>query len=146
MALETTKIEGWLYSVLSGDSGSGGLSSLVNGRIYPYLAPQKPDLPYPIVIYEFRSGRDVQGLGTQRTLLVARYRVRVISKGGPTDRERQAADRIDFLVGHALNQTFDGYVFNAYRANPVTYDEMDSQTQQRYRHLGGDYVVETYPA
>jgi hypothetical protein len=87
VAVENTKVERLIYTLLTSDAGAGGINTLLNGRIYAYTAPQKAT--YPVCIYEFRSGSDVQGIGTNRTLARVRYAVRVISKGAPGTGKRR---------------------------------------------------------
>jgi hypothetical protein len=143
VGIETTRVEQLIYTLLSGDAGAGGINTLLNGRIYAYTAPQKAT--YPICIYEFRSGLDVQGIGTVRMLARVRYAVRIISKGAPGDREAAAADRLDDLLGHVLNQVLDGYVFNSWREGPIALSEVEPITSQLYRHMGGIFILEASP-
>jgi hypothetical protein len=143
VAVENTKVERLIYTLLTSDAGAGGINTLLNGRIYAYTAPQKAT--YPVCIYEFRSGSDVQGIGTNRTLARVRYAVRVISKGAPGDREVEAADRIDEVLGHVLNQVLDGYAFNSWRESQITLAEVEPITTQLYRHMGGIFIFEASP-
>lgn len=143
MAIENTKVEKLIYTLLSGDTGPSGINTLLNGRIFAYTASQ--NATYPVCVYEFRSGLDVQGTGTNRTLARVRYAVRVISKGVPGDRERAAADRIDEVLGHVLNQVLDGYAFNSWRESQIGLAEIEPTTSQLYRHMGGIFIFEASP-
>jgi hypothetical protein len=66
VASEVSRIESWIYSLLIGDTGAGGVATLVNNRVYPYQATQKA--AYPLVLYSLQAGSDVQGLGTNRVM------------------------------------------------------------------------------
>lgn len=149
MASEVSRIEKWLYSKLSGDTGAGGVNTLVNGRIYAYLATQ--GAAYPLVLYSLQSDRDVQGVGTNRVKTNALYLIKVISKGAPTTAAHSAIDRIDELIGKAVRETSDGYVFTGRREESISYLETDETSQagsagSQFRHVGGLFRIEAYPA
>lgn len=153
MASEVSRIESWIYARLTADTGGSGLNTLVNGRIFPYIAPQKADLAYPIVVYNFQAGRDVQGVGIHRVMTRPLYLIKVISKGMATEAinitARSAADRVDELIGKAVSLVHNGYVFTGRREQAVSYLETDDRsqtaTQIQYRHVGGLYRIEAYP-
>lgn len=146
MASEISRIESWIYSRLSSDTGVDRLNTLVNGRIYPYLIPQGVVAAngYPSVIYSLQAGRDVQGLGTNRLMTRPLYLVKVISRGAPNTAAKSAADRIDALLTVA-SSVKDGYVFSGRREQSISYLETDNQTSTAYRHIGGLFRIECYP-
>ncbi len=72
--IESFRAEQWLYSLLAGDTGPGGVSTLVGGRIYAYLAPS--GAAFPLVVYSRQAGHDVMGLGTTRIMASARIPAR----------------------------------------------------------------------
>lgn len=153
MASEISRVESWIYSKLVADVGPGGLNTLVGGRIFAYLAPQAINgvpIAYPLVIYNLQSSRDVQGLGTDRVMTRPLYLIKVISKGPPTDTARGAADRIDEVIGKAVANLKDGYVFSGRREQSISYLEAETAsgaaTTDHFRHVGGLYRIESYPA
>lgn len=140
MPSEVARIESWISSTLRNDSA---LNTAVGGRIFSYLAPQ--GATYPFVVYSFHAGRDVQGLGTSRIITRPLYLIKVITKGSSTDNSRTAADRIDELIGKAVSQVKDGYVFSARRVESISFQEEGETADVQYRHVGGLFRIEAHP-
>lgn len=135
---EVPRAEKWLYGKLSGDAT---LSTAVGGRIYGYLAPQ--GTAYPLVLFNLQGSRDVQGPGTNRTQTELLYQVKVISKGPHDASARTALDRIDILIGQAVHDRCDGYLFSARREQTISYHEPNGDI--RFQHTGGLYRIYCYP-
>ena len=132
--LETTRIERWLYDVLSRDPV---LSSAVSGRVYAYLAP--PEAETPFVVFAFQSGTDTAGIGMARLFVSALYQVKVVGTGWSWTPLQPIADRIDDLLHASSGTTLDGYVLGCMREQPVSYVEVSDG--KVYRHLGGLYRI-----
>ena len=132
--LETTRIEQWLYEVLSGDSA---LAAAVGGRIYAYLAP--PEAGTPFVVFAYQSGADTVAIGMSRVLTAALYQVKVVGTGWSSAPLQPIADRIDAVLQAASGSVVDGQILGCTREQPISYVEATDGVV--YRHLGGLYRI-----
>lgn len=133
--IETTLVESWLYSRLSGDAT---LVSKVGTRIYAYVAPATADTPF--VVFTAQSpGFDVMGVGTARVMLNCLYQVKVVVQDGSFNGAKDAADRIDALLHGATGTPAGGQVLGCVREGPLAYAEVSDGIE--YRHLGGLYRI-----
>jgi hypothetical protein len=135
---EISRTEKWIFGKLSGDSA---LNTAVGGRIFGYIAPQGTG--YPLVLFNLQAGRDIQGPGTSRIQSELLYQVKVISKGPADANTRTALDRIDELIGKAVHNLSDGFLFSARREQPINYHETNGDI--RFQHTGGLYRIYCYP-
>lgn len=142
MSNEVVRIDSWISSRLLGDNGVGGVATLLNNRVYAYIAPQ--GAAYSLVIFSHQAGRDVQGLGTNRVITRPLYLVKVISQGAPNAAAKSAADRIDERLTVAASVK-DGYVFSGRREQSISFVEVDDATKTQYWHVGGLWRIECYP-
>lgn len=83
----------WLYQRLATDTGAGGVSTLVGGRIYRDLAPQNAALP--AVVFNSESSIPVNGNGGARIMGNQLWLVKVIGEGDSYATIRPVADRVD---------------------------------------------------
>lgn len=138
---ELSRAEKWLYQALVGDAQ---LAAVVSSRVYAYLAPEKATFPF--VLFSFQGGADKQGVGTARVLARPIYQIKVVGRDEVSDAIQTAADRIDEVIGKAVRQVVDSYVFTARRISPVAYVEPDKNSGRVFHHRGGLYRIEAYRA
>lgn len=140
---ETFRAEQWLYSLLTGDNGAGGVNTLVGGRIYAYLAPSSAT--FPLVIYSHQGSHDVRGVGPSRIMASMVYQMKVIGKGSSAGfgAIKAIADRIDSLLQGASGQVVDGQIVSCVREQAVSYIEQSGSDV--YSHLGGLYRIQVTP-
>lgn len=138
--IETIRVEQWLYTVLTTDAGVGGVSTLVGGRIYAYVAPS--EATFPLVVYSRQAGHDVMGVGTARIMVSEVYQVKVIGRGSAAGfgAIEAVADRIDTLLQGASGSVVDGQILSCVREREVSYAE--NSGSDIYSHLGGLYRIQ----
>lgn len=141
--IETFRAEQWLYSLLSGDAGAGGVNTLVGGRIYAYVAPS--GAAFPLVVYSRQAGHDVMGVGTVRIMASELYQVKVIGKGATVSfgAIKAVADRIDSLLQGASGSVVDGLILSCVREQAISY--VENSGSDIYSHLGGLYRIQVTP-
>ena len=140
---ESFRVEQWLYSLLSSDTGTGGVSTLVSGRIYAYVAPS--GAVFPFVIYSRQAGHDVMGVGTVRIMASEVYQVKVVGKAATValGTIKAIADRIDTLLQGATGTVVDGRVLSCVREQGISY--VETSGSDVYSHLGGLYRIQVQP-
>ncbi len=138
--IESFRIEQWLYQLLSGDTGPGGVSTLVGGRIYAYQAPSGAD--YPLVVYSRQAGHDVMGVGPARVMVRELYLVKVVNKSSAVafGTVKTIADRIDAVLQGASGSVADGRVLSCVRDYAISY--VETVGTDVYSHLGGLYRIQ----
>jgi len=138
--IETFRAELWLYSVLSGDTGAGGVSTLAGARIYAYVAPI--GTAFPVVVFSHQGSHDVRGVGPGRIMASSVYQVKVIGQGTAAGfgAIKAIADRIDALLQGASGSVVDGYVLSCVREQPISY--VETSEGKVYSHLGGLYRLQ----
>lgn len=145
MANEISRTRKWIYDALKADST---LTALIGGssnpRIYFGLAPEGAALPY--VIYNLQSSFDVQGLCIPRIATLPTFQIKVVCDGAPTANVRTIADRIDAVIGEAVTQISQNYVFSGRRQSAIEYIEPKRDSSSYFTHSGGLYGLIVYPA
>lgn len=134
---ESPICEHWLYQVLSTDPQ---IQSALGNRIFSGAIPQKVEFPY--CFFFLQSGMDVQGLGTVRTKARLLYAIRVIERGRMSEGAILAANRIDEIVGKAVQVVHMGLEISGRREQPLRYTDFEGDI--RFDHLGGVYALEVY--
>lgn len=132
--VESTIVEAWLYSTLS---GSATLKTYVDTRIYSHVAPAGAATPF--VLWSHQSSHDVRGVGPTRVMASYVYQVKVVGQTGGFGGIADAADELDDLLQGATGTTTDGIVLSCVRESTVAYAEVENGVQ--YRHLGGLYRI-----
>lgn len=137
---ETARAEKWLYAVMSGDSGVGGVSTLVGGRIYAYAAPSRASFPF--VVFSHMGDYDVMGVGTARILASTLYQVKAVGKASAVSMMslQAIADRIDALLQGASGSVTDGVILSCVREQQISY--VEQAESEVYMHLGGLYRIQ----
>ncbi len=138
--IETVRVEQWLCELLTGDTGEGGVSTLVGGRIYAYVAPEGS--AFPLVIYSRQAGHDVAGVGSARIMASEVYQVKVIGRAAAVlfNAIKAIADRIDSLLQGASGSVVDGQILSCVREQVVSY--VENSGSDVYSHLGGLYRIQ----
>lgn len=133
---EISRINAWIYGRLTVDAT---IAAACETRVYDSQAPEKVDFPF--VVFNLQASSDHQGMGVNRVLTRPLYQVKVVSKGPPDDDARDVADRIDEVIGKAVRQVLNGYLFSARREEILSLREKDQDSAQVYHHLGGLYRI-----
>lgn len=142
MATEIQSAKKWIADLLQGDATLTALIPIMN----IFVDQAYRDLGFPYIVISYSPGVDVPGLGTVREMTVASFFVRVVTEGAPTDDDRSAEVRMDYLLQHAVNQTSGGFLFSSRRVQPIDLPEYDENKRVRYHSLGGIYRVWISPA
>lgn len=137
---ETARAEKWLYALMSGDSGVGGVSTLVGGRIYAYAAPSR--VSFPFVVFSHMGDYDVRAVGTARILASMTYQVKAVGRGSAVGMNaiKTIADRIDTLLQGASGSVTDGVILSCVREQQISY--VEQAESEVYMHLGGIYRIQ----
>ncbi len=140
---ETFRAEQWLYTLLTTDSGAGGVNTLVGGRIYAYVAPS--GAAFPLVVYSHQGSHDVRGVGPTRIMASMVYQVKVIGKSSAAGfgAIKAVADRLDTLLQGASGSVVDGRVLSCVREQGISY--VENSGSDVYSHLGGLYRLQVTP-
>lgn len=145
MANEISRARKWIYDALGADAT---LTALIGGsvtpRIYFGLAPEGATLPY--VIVNLQASSDVQGFCLPRIATLPLFQVKVVCDGPPTSSVRTIADRIDLILGEAVAEVSQSYVFSGRRESSIEYVEMKRDASSYFTHSGGLYRLIVYPA
>jgi len=138
--IETVRVEQWLYTILTGDTGAGKVNTLVSGRIYAYQAPE--GAAFPFVVYSRQAGHDVMGVGAARIMASEVYQVKAVGKGATVSfwTIKAIADRIDEVLQGASGSVVDGRVLSCVREQIISY--VENSGSDVYSHLGGLYRIQ----
>lgn len=137
---EVQEAKVWMANLLKTDVqlaavfGNGELSKV-------YVDQGYRGLGFPYILITYMSGADKNALGTTREMTVANFQVRIVTEGPPTDTDRTAESRMDFLLQHAVSQPSGGYLFSCRRVSVIDRPEYDGNKQIRYQNCGGMYRV-----
>lgn len=134
MVAEISRVNQWMWSVLSGDST---LSTAVSGRIYADEAPQ--GALTPMVIFAYLGGAERLRPFHDRRFTTALYLVRAIADGSSYEAIETIADRIDSLltVGDQGTVVRDVRISSCQREQP--HQRKDSENGKPVVYLGGFY-------
>lgn len=106
--------EQWLYSVLGTDSA---LLALATGGVYSTVAPQ--GAAYPLLIFAFLGGVDVQEFGPLRTMSRVNYGIKAYASTPSIVALDAIMARVDRLIqGHDPVTLVGGYVLGCQRMTP----------------------------
>ena len=128
--------ERWLYSKLSGDTGTGGVATLVSSRIYNGIAAQ--GATYPLVVFQSMSGVDVQGVGSTFIMENEVFSVKVVTQDRSYSTAETIANRINYLLHKASGTATGGVVLACVRQYVDKIETIEDGVQyktimQRYR-------------
>lgn len=132
--IETTRVDEWLYGLLSADLT---LTPLIAARAYRGVAPA--GTVYPLLVYNLQAGSDVRGVGPARVMTSLLYQVKAIGTGNNFTALEPIVDRVDALLQGVSGSVVGGQILACVRETPVAYTEIDGD--QQYSHLGGLYRI-----
>lgn len=138
---EITRIEKWIYGLLSGD---GTIAGIVGTRIYAGIAPASATFPC-IVYLPLSAGEDVRGPGATRIWAAPLYLVKAITQGGSVAALQTLVDRIDALLHGQKGGTADATIQYCVRERPFRMTTVEAPGNTVYQHLGGEYRVAASP-
>lgn len=137
MADESTRVDQWIYTVLSADVT---LAGIVSTRIYADLAP--PGSARPAVVFHNQSGVDVIGATeSSRIMLDGLWTVLGVAESTTWVGDLQdIADRVDALLHASAGGTADSAtIFTSHRIRPLRF--VEERNGRQFRRLGGLYRV-----
>lgn len=133
---EVQQAKAWIYTALHANSDIVGA---VGTRIYDAVVPvPAASRVYPLIVYNFMGGPDVNALGTSRLQSQPLFQVRVVTDIYPIPTIVRTLDkRITDVLGVAVYQSSGDYFISARREQPIDRNELDSATGKHYANLGG---------
>lgn len=143
MVNELNSVAVWLYNRLANDpdgqdaSGNpySGLSTLVGGRVYEFIAPE--GATYPLIVFTFLSGRDIKGGGGRRIISRGLFHVKAICTGNSFGPSGSIADRVDALL--VQDESAEGNIVIGCNRERVL-QSVDEDEGVRHNTLGGEYT------
>lgn len=137
-ATETGVAARWLYSLLSGDTGPGGVATLSPGGVHDTRAPA--GATYPLTIFRFQGGSDLNAQGPGRRVYVnAIYAVYAITRTASYAPIEPIAARIDALLNGQSGTATGGIVLACTRQSPLVLPSLEDGVEARA--LGGIYRI-----
>lgn len=133
--------DAWIYATLTADTGAGGVSTLVGGRIHNEDVPEGS--AYPVVRYQQLATTAENGLGAQYIASDLLYLIEVIGQTGDYDELAPAARRIYTLFHDKEAAISGGYVLASVRERMTRRAETPSGIP--YRRLGHVFRVAVQP-
>lgn len=131
--IESLRVRTWLIALLKADAT---LLPLIAGRVYGSRIPA--GAIFPLIQMNMQSGRDIQGLGTNRLMSRPLFQIKVITRGGITAETEAITDRLDQILQNTSAVPHRGVVISAQREQEISYTEqIDSDTF--FEHTGGLY-------
>lgn len=130
----------YVYGLLTADTGAGGVSTLLGGRIYARRVPQGAALPAAIV--QLVSAVPLNTMGGIRVAKNALVDVHLIAEGSDAAPLVDIADRVDLVLQGAGGSQDDAAVVELVCVNELEYDEDDAG--KVYTHLIQSYRTAAY--
>lgn len=140
--IEAQRVARYVYAALSGDTGAGGVSTLVSGRIYRDVIPQGAALP--ALTITVASSVDVLTLEGTRVFASVLVDVRVTGEGADYGALNTVADRADAVLQGAGGLQVDAQVVKLRREAVQAFVEEDSG--KLYSHIVATYRSEAHAA
>ena len=133
---EIQQAKAWIYNALHANSD---IVAACSTRIYDTVVPVPlASRVYPLIVYNFMGGLDVDGLGTNRLQSQPLFQVRVVTDVYPIPTVVRTLDkRITDVLGVAVYQLSGDWYFTARREQPIDRFEFDTATGKHYANLGG---------
>lgn len=142
MALEGQDVVTKVYDLLAADTGAGGVSTLLGGRIYRDLVPQAAALPAATVTLV--SHTDLNTMGGVRVLGNVLVDVRIVGAGSSYAAINPIARRADTVLQSAGGASFGSVVVELRRTATQQFIENDSGAL--FAHVIQTYRSEAYAA
>lgn len=140
MADETTRVDAWLFDLLTNDAPLTALVGDAEPRIFADSVPQGE--AFPAVVYQLQGGTDVRtATRDSRVMINGLWVVKAIGQTDTFADLAPIADRIDDLLEQSTGGPAgsDGAVFTATRESPFRLPEPDEGVG--FKHLGGMYRI-----
>lgn len=142
MTADLSRVNKWMYGVLSSDAT---INTLTSGRIYVDEAPQ--DSAVPLLLFAFLGGSD-RLLALRGRLSSVLYLVRAVTEGESYSPIEPIADRIDELLTTVVPDRGtviqDTRITSCYREQP--HQRKDAAFGVPTMYLGGYYRITFQPA
>jgi len=138
--LEGQRVASFVFDRLAADTGAGGVSTLVSGRIYRDRVPQGKALP--AITVTLVSAVDTGTIGGLRVFQVALVDVRVVADG--LEYPNAIADRVDAVLQNVGGVKSTVTVVELRRDGVQAFIEDDAG--KSYAHLIQTYRSEAYAA
>lgn len=94
--IEGRRAASFVYTTLAADTGAGGVSTLLGGRIYPQRVPQSAALPACVI--QLVSAIPSNTVGGRRAFKTALVDVHLIAEGASMAPLSAIADRVDAVL------------------------------------------------
>lgn len=135
----------WLYGVLAGDTGAGGVATLVGGRVYDSIAPLGTSLPF--VVFQFASGVPLLTLSGEHVWSSLRYVVKAVGLGASAVPLQPIVARAHALLHRRQAAVAAGSVYACLFDGEICYPEYDRKASGVvYTHLGAYYEIKARAA
>lgn len=142
--LEAESVVGAAVQRLTSDTGPGGVSTLVGGRIYRDMIPQGAG--YPAVVVAVQAATDDLTMGGDHVLQDVLVLVKVVDRGASYTTVQPIAKRIaERLEGYG-RIVQDGVHIVKFRREAAPPQPAEVEQGVRYLHLNQLFRTEAYPA
>ena len=138
--IEGRRVAAYVYTLLTADTGAGGVSTLLGGRIYGRRAPQGVTLPACVI--QLVSSASTNTLGGVRSHAVALVDVHLIAEGASITPLVAIADRADMVLQSAGGLQDGATIVKLRRDDEREYDEDEGGVA--YVHQIQTYRTEAY--
>jgi len=138
--LEGQRVASFVWDTLAADTGAGGVSTLVGGRIYRDRVPQTAALP--AITVTLVSAVDTNTIGGRRVKQNVLVDVRVVADG--SGYPNAIADRIDTVLQNAGGTKSSVVVVELVREQVTAFIEDDAG--KSYSHVVATYRSPAYYA
>jgi hypothetical protein len=142
VGVEAQKVVAFVFDALLADTGVGGVSTLLGGRIYRDQVPQSAALPAATVTLV--ASTDSSTLGGNRVLDIVLVDVRCVAAGSSYGPISAAADRVDSVLQNSRGVNSGVVVVELRRDQTQAFVENEAGTQ--YAHLIQTFRTEAYAA
>lgn len=140
MALEGQDVVTLVFNLLAADTGAGGVSTLLSGRIYRDRVPQSAALPAATVTLV--SHTDLNTIGGRRVLANTLVDVRIVGSGPSYAAINPVARRADIVLQSAGGASFGSMVVELRRTAMQQFIEDDAGVM--FAHTIQTYRSEAY--
>lgn len=137
--IEGQRVAAFVFDKLAADTGAGGVSTLVGGRIYRDVVPQAAALP--AVTVTLVSATDTNTIGARRVFQQVLVDVRVVAAGAVY--ANTIADRVDTVLQNVGGVQSSVVTVVELRREQVT-AFIESDAGKLYAHIVASYRSESY--